>query len=158
VTRKVCTLQHPGAGARIARGVEQGQLVRAGRLVADDLDEVADDVAVAATAQAVGPLGGRRRPPLGGEVEQQGVREAGAQPLHRSTGAKRVGEGHLQPVVLVAGVCGAGEQLLEGAADARQAARDRRCHEVDPLDAVLAELDEPTALGVVCLGERVRQR
>ena len=92
------------------------------------------------------------------ELKGEDVREPGAEPFHRPLGADGVGKGHRDEVALATVVLAGGEQVLDAAAQDGQPPEDGRA---DPLRAGLAvggDLDEPGALLVVLLRERVGQR
>ena len=107
------------------------------------------------TARAGVGLAAARREPQG-----QGVREAGAQPLHGLDGPDVVGERRLHPGVLVrARSAVVGEQLVERALEPGERTGDRgRRRSVASREAVGAEVDQPGALDVVGLGEGVGDR
>ncbi len=86
------------------------------------------------------------------------MRETGAQGVHRPLGAARVGERDGYEVVLVLAVGGRAEQVGEPAAEHAQPPPGRRgnLHRVRRPGSV--QLDQPAALAVRRLGERVRQR
>lgn len=123
-------------------------------------DEVLGDLLVAAALEAL-RVGGAvvLLAALGVEGEAEGVREADGEPGHRVLGADRVGEGGLDPRLLVSGERGVLQEFLQGAADAGERARHGG---VDPLGhhvrAGGAQFDQPHGLAVVDLGEGIGER
>ena len=84
--------------------------------------------------------------------------ETGPEPVHRVPRAGAVGERDLDPGVLVHLEERVGEQGLEVAGEPGQATGDRCLDELGAGHALGVEVDEPGALAVVGLRERVGQR
>lgn len=83
--------------------------------------------------------------------------EPAAQSLHRLGGAWVVEQGGLHPGVGVCLEVGIAQQLLEGAAEAGEAARHGSLDEGRLPEAGRVEVDQPGTLALVGLGERVGQ-
>ena len=145
----------PGGGER---GREQ-LVLELGRLgVAHVPDELGGDREVVAALDPLAVAALVPGHPLGLEVEREDVREPAAEPVHRRLRPGRVGERDGDEIVLVVGVLGRREQVVDAAGELGQPPVDRGG---DPLDAGLAvdaDLDQPAPLLVVLLGERVGQR
>ena len=122
------------------------------------LDELGRDGEVVPAGDLRAVAAGTTRAAFRLEGQHQHVREALPQPFHGAFGAAPVDQHDRQEVRLVAVVRGGREQVGELAAQDVQRAERRRGHPLDPGAAVRAQLNQPRALGVAGLGERVGQR
>ena len=122
------------------------------------LDELGGDREVVPALDPLAVAAGVAGHPLGLELQRQDVREPLPEPVHRGLGAGRVGERYGDEVSFTVGEFRCGKEILDMAAEHGELPVDRRG---DPFGARLAidtDLDQPAALLVVRLGERVRQR
>ncbi len=120
-SRRVSSRAH-----RVEGVTQHGLFVGVGSGAAHVRDEVLRDLLVAASGEAPGVGHGRVvRGPLGVEEEAQRVQEAVGEPGHGVGRTDRVGEGRLDPRLLVRGEPGVGEQLLQGAAQPGEVAWHR---------------------------------
>ena len=122
------------------------------------LDELGGDREVVPALDPLAVAAGVAGHPLGLELQRQDVREPLPEPVHRRLGAGRVGERYGDEVAFAVGEFWCGEEILDMAAEHGELPVDRRGDPFGARLAVGADLDQPAALLVVRLGERVRQR
>jgi hypothetical protein len=128
------------------------------RSVAHVLDELGGDRQVVLARDLLPVPAGVRRDALRFELQRQDVREPFPETVHRPVGPLGIGKRHGDEVPLVVRVLSGADQVIEVPAEHAEPPVDRCGDQFGPRDVARPDLDQPGALLVAGLGERIRQR